>query len=91
MISTNLISIINNIHLLDYNSRLMMQQARQVYGIACSSLRKTPELQALGIGSMLKAQWSVFQKLDVLKSIRAAAPHASMLWAVSLDKQRAAV
>jgi hypothetical protein len=38
---------------------------------------------------MLKAQWSVFQKLDGLKSIRAAAPHASGLWAVSLDKQRA--
>jgi hypothetical protein len=39
---------------------------------------------------MLKVQWSVFQKLDVLKSIRAAAPHASRLWADPLDSQRAA-
>jgi hypothetical protein len=40
---------------------------------------------------MWKVQWSVFQKLDVLKSIQAAAPHASRLWAVSLNKQRAVV
>jgi hypothetical protein len=65
----------------------MMRQARQVRG-STQSILQAPTLINRAIGTMLKAQWSVFQKLDVLKSIRAAAPHAPRLWAVSLDKQR---
>jgi hypothetical protein len=48
-------------------------------------------LKIRAIGTMLKAQWSVCQNLDVLKFIRAAVPHASRLWAVSLDTQRTTV